>query len=65
MVDFADGRESHMWDEVGRYFLTRRAAQDWCDQDHEWYGYPPDTEFVVKPAPDDITIRDIVWDDLG
>jgi len=62
MVDFADGRESHIWDEIPRYFTTRRAAQEWCDADHEWWGFDAGDMFVVRPAPDDILYRDVVWE---
>jgi hypothetical protein len=59
MVTLAD-REPDLLEELPMYFKTRKAATYYRDEqsraDDGW-------ELVVRPAPDDVRVTDIMWYD--
>jgi len=60
MATFTE-RDPALYDELPYYFKTRRAAQEWADWQNETDDWGDET-IVVRPAPDDVTVRDIDWD---
>lgn len=66
-VTFRD-RSAELYDELPVYFKTRRAAQHWADElttNPYGHGYAEGDVFIARPAPDDVTVRDIEWDDYA
>ena len=49
------------------FFKTRRAARAWAEgpNTREWLDLDDDTRILVLPGPDDVTVKDIEWDDYA